>query len=169
VPSPCGHGGGLAVGGDGMLYIADTHTLFALPAVSARSRGYWRARFVDAGWDMARHLPKWSRPALPLHGGDPSPAVRRRDARGVPGRIDADYPRPCAGRGDWSWGTLDRLDPSTGAPQRRYDIAPGAEGIAFGSAGQLWAVSSAVRSRCREAAAEQGELVELPDVALLQC
>src|SRR6202011_4520 len=105
-------------------------------------------------WDMARHLPKWSRPALPLHGGDPSPAVRRRDARGVPGRIGADYPRPCAGRGDrrrglwiarsdWSWGTLDRLDPSTGAPQRRYDIAPGTEGIAFGSAGRLWAVSEA--------------------------
>src|SRR5580704_16412034 len=31
VPSPCGHAGGLAVGGDGMLYIADTHTLFATP------------------------------------------------------------------------------------------------------------------------------------------
>jgi hypothetical protein len=29
VPSPCGHAGGLAVGGDGMLYVADTHTLFA--------------------------------------------------------------------------------------------------------------------------------------------
>jgi hypothetical protein len=46
-------------------------------------------------------------------------------------------------RSDWSWGTLDRLDPSTGARQRRYDIAPGTEGIAFGSAGQLWAVSEA--------------------------
>jgi hypothetical protein len=46
-------------------------------------------------------------------------------------------------RSDWSWGTLDRLDPSTGAPQRRYEIAPGTEGIAFGSAGQLWAVSEA--------------------------
>jgi len=29
--------------------------------------------------------------------------------------------------------------------------------------------SSAVRSRCREAAAEPSELVELPGVALLQC
>ena len=46
-------------------------------------------------------------------------------------------------RSDWSWGTLDRLDPSTGAPQRRYDIAPGTEGIAFGSAGQLWSVLEA--------------------------
>jgi hypothetical protein len=29
VPSPCGHAGGLAIGGDGMLYVANTHTLFA--------------------------------------------------------------------------------------------------------------------------------------------
>src|SRR5215467_10195602 len=45
----------------------------AIPAVSARSRGYWRARRVDAGWDLARYLRKWSRPTLPLHGGDPGP------------------------------------------------------------------------------------------------
>ena len=42
VPSPCGHAGGLAVGGDGMLYVADTHTLFATPLVHAFDRG---ARF----------------------------------------------------------------------------------------------------------------------------
>jgi hypothetical protein len=46
-------------------------------------------------------------------------------------------------RSDWSWGTLDRLDPETGTPQRRYEIAPGTEGIAFGSDGRLWAVSEA--------------------------
>jgi hypothetical protein len=34
--------GGLAVGGDGMLYIADTHTLFATPLAGAFDRG---ARF----------------------------------------------------------------------------------------------------------------------------
>ncbi len=42
VPSPCGHAGGLAVGGDGMLYVADTHTLFATPLARAFDRG---ARF----------------------------------------------------------------------------------------------------------------------------
>jgi hypothetical protein len=46
-------------------------------------------------------------------------------------------------RSDWSWGTLDRLDPETGAPRRRYETAPGTEGIAFGSNGRLWAVSEA--------------------------
>jgi hypothetical protein len=40
-------------------------------------------------------------------------------------------------------GTLDRLDPVTGAPHSRYQIAPGTEGIAFGNAGRLWAVSEA--------------------------
>jgi hypothetical protein len=34
VPSPCGHAGGLAVGGDGMLYVADTR-LFVTPLVHA--------------------------------------------------------------------------------------------------------------------------------------
>ena len=33
--------------------------------------------------------------------------------------------------------------PRDGAPRRRYEIAPGTEGIAFGSAGRLWAVSEA--------------------------
>ncbi|HEX4185737.1 MAG TPA: hypothetical protein VHY78_07750, partial [Stellaceae bacterium] len=42
VPSPCGHAGGLAVGGDGILYVADTHTLFATPLVRAFDGG---ARF----------------------------------------------------------------------------------------------------------------------------
>ena len=42
VPSPCGHAGGLAVGGDGMLYVADTHTLFATPLAQAFGPG---ARF----------------------------------------------------------------------------------------------------------------------------
>jgi hypothetical protein len=42
VPSPCGHAGGLAVGGDGILYVADTHTLFAMPLAGAFDRG---ARF----------------------------------------------------------------------------------------------------------------------------
>jgi hypothetical protein len=41
-PSPCGHAGGLAVGGDGILYVADTHTLFATPLVHAFDGG---ARF----------------------------------------------------------------------------------------------------------------------------
>jgi hypothetical protein len=104
VPNLCGHAGGIAVGGDRTLYVADTHTLFAtpvaqfvrsgraIPAILAWSRDYWRARCVDAGWDLAWHLRRWSRPAPPLHGVNPGPAVRRRDAGGLPGRNGADCP-----------------------------------------------------------------------------
>lgn len=53
--------------GDGMLYVADTQTLFAtrspvrsigcaIPAVSARLWSYRRARRFDAGWDLVRHF-----------------------------------------------------------------------------------------------------------------
>src|SRR5689334_23610880 len=45
VPSPCGHAGGLAVGGDGTLYVADTHTLFAIPIAHAFDRGARFRRF----------------------------------------------------------------------------------------------------------------------------
>jgi hypothetical protein len=61
-PSPRDHAGGLAVGGDGMLYVADTHTLFAtrpdvrsecaIPAVSARPgvTGGFAASTPDGIW-----------------------------------------------------------------------------------------------------------------------
>ena len=35
-----GHAGGLAVGGDGMLDVADTHTLFATPLTRAFHAGH---------------------------------------------------------------------------------------------------------------------------------
>ena len=47
VPSPCGHAGGLAVGGDGMLYVADTHTLFATALAGAFDRGARFRQFRD--------------------------------------------------------------------------------------------------------------------------
>ena len=45
VPSPCGHAGGLAIGGDGMLYVADTHTLFATSLARACDPGAPFRRF----------------------------------------------------------------------------------------------------------------------------
>jgi hypothetical protein len=41
VPSPCGHAGG----GDGMLYVADTHTVFATPLAQAFKPGARFRRF----------------------------------------------------------------------------------------------------------------------------
>jgi hypothetical protein len=121
VPGPCGHAGGLAVGG---------------------------------GWDMAPtyengpgRLFRFTAATLAqLSDGETLGASQAASVLTIP-----DHAQGAAigggglwiARSDWSWGTLDRLDPATGAPQRRYDIAPGTEGIAFGSAWQLWAVSEA--------------------------
>jgi hypothetical protein len=99
---------------------------------------------------MARHLPKWGPGRLfrftaatlaRLSDGETLGASQAASVLTIP-----DHAQGAAigggglwiARSDWSWGPLDRLDPSTGAPQRRYEIAPGTEGIAFGSAGQLW-------------------------------
>src|ERR1700731_1168707 len=83
VPSPCGHAGGLAVGGDGMLYVADTHTLFATPLAQAFEPGARFRQFplgpgVIGGLAASTPDGIWlgtyengPAPAFPLHGGDP--------------------------------------------------------------------------------------------------
>jgi len=46
-------------------------------------------------------------------------------------------------RSEWRWGELVRIDLASGAVERRYAAAPGIEGIAFDAQGLLWAVSEA--------------------------
>ena len=166
VPSPCGHAGGLAIGGDGMLYVADTHTLFATPLAQAfdpgarfrqfplgpgvigglaasTSDGIWLGTYENGPGRLFRFT---AATLARLSDGETLEASQAATVLTIP-----DHAQGAAigggglwiARSDWSWGTLDRLDPATGAPQRRYEIAPGTEGIAFGSAGRLWAVSEA--------------------------
>src|SRR5438270_911921 len=82
-------------------------TVSAVPNAAAIVQRIWLPE-LDARWDLAWHLRRWSRPALPLHGTNLGPTVRRRDTRGVPSGNGADYPRPRPGRGDRRGAAVDR-------------------------------------------------------------
>lgn len=163
VPSPCGHAGGLATGGDGNLYIADTHTLFVTPLQASGpfrrialgpgvvgglamsdADGIWLGTYREDGPGRLYHFTTATLAAL--KDGDTLRAEQAAAAIPIP-----DYAQGAAtgggtlwvARSDTRWGTLDRLDPATGKLIHRYDAAPQIEGIAFDAAGRLWAVSEA--------------------------
>jgi hypothetical protein len=166
VPNPCGHAGGIAVGGDRTL-TSPTRTRCSRPRSrnsfdrGARFRqfslgpgiiGGLAASMPDGIWlgtyeDGPGRLFRFTASTLArLSDGEMLEASQAATVLTVP-----DHAQGAAiggwslwiARSNWNWGTLDRLDPFTGAPQRRYEIAPATEGIAFGNAGRLWAVSEA--------------------------
>ena len=168
VPLPCGHAGGIAVAGNGRLYVADTHTLFAADLAgifdgAARFRaiplgpgviGGLAISGADAIWlgsyreDGPGRLYRFT-PAM-LDRLPEGMALNASDAAAeiaIPSHaqgaaIDA-AGRLWVARSDLRWGELDRLDPATGKVEREYKAPPGIEGIAFDADRRLWAVSEA--------------------------
>jgi hypothetical protein len=163
IPAPCGHAGGLAYAGGATLYLADTHTLFqydwtapvpkfrVIPlgrgvrgAFAASGRGdvwlgtYERGRsgrilqfrtvVLDALADAAPLDADMAVRELPI------PSYAQGAAVDSSGKL-------WISRSGIAWGWLDRLDPRTGAVEKRYPTAGGIEGIAFDEAGRLWGVS----------------------------
>ena len=169
VPPPCGHAGGLATAAaPGRLYVADTHTLFAVALDSALGgagrfaihplgpglAGSLAVSGADAIWlgtyreDEPGRLYRFAAAAL-----DAMPdgaALNASDATvqiAIPSyaqgaAIDPDGHLWVA-RSTLRWGELDRLDAASGRLEREFQAPPGLEGIAFEAAGSLWAVSEA--------------------------
>jgi sugar lactone lactonase YvrE len=169
VPSPCGHAGGLAVAGNGRLYVADTRTLFATDLVSAFDGApprfqviplgpgvtgglavsgidaIWLGTYREDGPGRLYRFPTAMLDRLPegrtLNVSDAAAQIAiPSHAQGA--AIDAGG-RLWVARSDLRWGELDRLDAATGRVDREYQAPPGIEGIAFDAAGRLWAVSEA--------------------------
>jgi hypothetical protein len=169
VPPPCGHAGGLAYPGGDFLYLADTHTLFpiflrqafgeqAFPihgiplgpglvgALAGQTPGaIWTGSYKEDG---PGKLYRFSVEILSGLGSGQSltiadatgelaiPSYAQGAALGPDGKL-------WIARSHNRWGELDRLDPSSGAVERRFATAGGIEGIVFDEAGVLWAVSEA--------------------------
>ena len=169
VPPPCGHAGGLASAGNGKLYIADTHTLFATDLAGAFDGPAPRFHVTPLGpgvtgglavlgtgeiWlgtykkDGPGRLYRFATAALDaIPNGAALNAEDAAAALAIPSQAQgAAFDRAgrlWVARSDLRWGELDRLDPASGQVEREYKVPPGIEGIAFDTTGRLWAVSEA--------------------------
>jgi sugar lactone lactonase YvrE len=169
VPSPCGHAGGLAYPGADMLYLTDTHNLFEIFLRQAFGEQAFPIRRIPFGPGLAGGLAASTAGAIWTGTyKEDGPGTLHRFNSEVLSRLhvadrlmiadasaELDIPSYAQGaafdrdgklwvaRSYNRWGELDRLDPATGAVERRYAVAGGIEGIAFDQGGLLWAVSEA--------------------------
>jgi len=168
LPPPCGHAGGLAYAGEGTLYIADTHTLFAVDldgAFGARTpqflsfqlgpglKGALAASGSGEIWvgtyeeDRPGRMFKYDRLILTAL---PEGSMLTRELA-VSELVIPSYAQGAAvssgnlwiSRSELAWGSLEKLDLAAGRVVERYSVTGGIEGIAFDAAGGLWAVSEA--------------------------
>lgn len=164
----CGHAGGIAYAGDGVLFIADSATLFRttletafgtapsfqkIPLADPLTGGnatfglgaLWLGTYKESGSGTlyrfdAETLAKHS-DGTTLTAGEATRTIPLPSyTQGVAFHPDG---RLWIARSDVMWGRLEQLDPETGAVIRGYDVPAGTEGIGFAKDARLWAVSEA--------------------------
>ena len=170
-PAACGHAGGLASLGNGMLLVADTKALYRVDLAKAlatgkaegamkgsvKLSGELRGSFAafdgrDAwigSWTKGARKPRMYRLDPRLF--DDYDGQTVDEARGAVESIPV--PREAQGAtfdrdgnvwvsaSNSQWGRLYRLDRKTGSVKDTYDMVIGVEDVEFDSAGNLWAVS----------------------------
>ena len=173
MPPDCGHAGGLAWVGEGLLVVADTRRLYLVDAEKALAAGKAEGpalRSVTLAGELKGSF-------IAFDGADLWTGVHDKGAAAsrlyrlplsifdgpVPGgglaeeRALGSIPVPVMAQGAafdsrgnlWTsssssrFGSLYRLDPRTGEPLAQYTTVIGIEGLSFDAAGLLWSVSEA--------------------------
>lgn len=197
LPPDCGHAGGLALIGGGMLVVADTRTLYKIDlarALAAKSTkdalvsvvklaGALKGSFVDFdGTDLwigssEKEATKANAYRLSLGIFDQfngKAAIREDQALAtIPIPTEANGMAFDAGGSLWlassnsKYGALYQLDAKTGALKSRFDMVIGIEDLGFDADGRLWAVSEAGSRRWSKWAASYPVIFQL-DVAALK-
>jgi len=169
VPAPCGHAGGIAYAGDGVLYVADTHALFETTLSQAFGPMGVRFRVIPLAQELRGGLAGSGKGEIWIGTYDENRAGRlskfsvtalRKLKDGellTPGMASALVPIPSYAQGaavdgggrlwvtssDYRWGRLAVIDPASGTEVARYEAPLGIEGISFDGSGNMWAVSEA--------------------------
>jgi hypothetical protein len=175
LPSECGHAGGIEYAGNGLLYVADTRSLYAIDleraladgdlrrALRARVKltGELRGSFLGHGGGRLV-LGTWSRDPAHLHVFDAARIAALQDgavldehaattvlpiAAGSQGAAIDAHGALWITQSGGKYGRLQRLDPQTGAVNASWDMPAGIEDISFAPDGMLWAVSEAGSQR----------------------
>jgi sugar lactone lactonase YvrE len=168
LPPPCGHAGGIATAANGMIYLADTHTLFEIPLSAAFGAAPVPMRSFPLGPGLVGALAASGRDDIWIGTYRPdgpgrifrfATATLRRLADGQTlqaADATASLPLPSYSQGaavdpsgrvlwvarsDFDWATLDALDIASGARLQRDPAPGGLEGLSFAADGTLWAVS----------------------------
>jgi hypothetical protein len=181
LPSNCGHAGGLASAGAGILYVADTSRIYAVDVARALREGEAAPairKTLALGGKVKGSFAAADGTSLWLGVYDVSPAqmfsfslaaldgkadgaiLTERDAtRVLPVAAHAQGAafdragRLWITRSNSRFGSLQQLDPADGSVVREYAMPTGIEDIAFDQEGRLWAVSEAGAQRWQHWAA----------------